>query len=333
MGSDPHSGVESSPSSQVVAIQRARIMAAAVHTVDELGYAESSVSNIVARARVSRRTFYEMFANRDECLAAVLEEAFARIELEIEHAATGRRGWRERLRTGLWAILVFLDREPALARVCVVHALAGGPMVRARREPALAALAAAVDAGRLEGGRGGECTGLTAEGLVGAAYMIVHARLQRDQGEPLTGLLGELMALIVLPYLGPAAARREQGRPTPAPLPSRPARVASGRRAAQAPGDPLRGVAMRLTYRTVRVLESVRDLPGASNRQVADHAGIGDPGQVSKLLRRLERLGLLENRSGGHAQGAPNAWWLTAKGEDVVRDICPDAHGKDRRAA
>ncbi len=246
-----HSGVESSPSSQVVAIQRARIMAAAVRTVDELGYAESSVSNIVARARVSRRTFYEMFANRDECLAAVLEETLARIELEIGRAAAERPGWRERLRAGLWAVLSFLDREPALARVCVVHTLAGGPVVRARREAALAGLAATVDEGRVEGGRGGECAALTAEGLVGAAYMIVHARLQRDRGEPLTALLRELMALIVLPYLGPAAARRERARPLPAPSASEPTRAtfrgASRRRTAQDSGDPLRGVAMRLT--------------------------------------------------------------------------------------
>ncbi len=332
-----HSGVAPTPRSQVVAIQRARIMAAAVRTVDELGYAESSVSNIVARARVSRRTFYEMFANRDECLAAVLEEAFARIELEIEQAATGRRGWRERLRAGLWAILSFLDREPALARVCVVHTLAGGPVVRARREAVLAGLAAAVDEGRRGVGRGRECTPLTAEGLVGAAYMIVYTRLLQDRGEPLSGLLGELMGMFVLPYLGPAAVRREQARPAPAPAAPVLARTAVRSVSRWPPvkdsGDPLRGVAMRLTYRTVRVLEGVRECPGASNRQVADRAGIGDAGQVSKLLRRLERLGLLSNRSGGHAQGAPNAWWLTAKGEDIARDICPAAHGSDRWAA
>ncbi len=42
---------------------------------------------------------------------------------------------------------------------------------------------------------------------------------------------------------------------------------------------------MRLTYRTARVLEGVAGEPGISNRVVAEHAGISDPGQVSKLLR------------------------------------------------
>jgi DNA-binding MarR family transcriptional regulator len=78
---------------------------------------------------------------------------------------------------------------------------------------------------------------------------------------------------------------------------------------------------MRLTYRTARVLEGIADHAGVSNRQIAEYAGITDPGQVSKLLRRLESLELLANTSGGHAKGEPNAWALTAKGEQVARSI------------
>ena len=91
---------------------------------------------------------------------------------------------------------------------------------------------------------------------------------------------------------------------------------------AEGVADPLGGVSMRLTYRTARVLEGIAEYPGASNRQVGDHAGISDPGQVSKLLARLERLGLLANRTGGgRVLGEPNAWSLTAKGEMVARNI------------
>ena len=203
------------------------------------------------RASVSRRTFYELFANREECLAAVLEDLVGQIGQELAAAGLDGLPWRERVRAGLWAILSFFDREPALARVCVVQALRGGPRVLERREEILAGLAAVVDEGRNEGPRGAECTPLTAEGLVGAAFAIVYARLLRGEQEPLAALLGELMGMIVLPYLGPAAARREQARPAPAAHPScaRSARV--GRRVR---GDPLRDVPMRLTYRTARVL-------------------------------------------------------------------------------
>jgi len=310
-------------SAQVAEIQRSRLLAAAVRAVDELGWANTTVADVVARSRISRRTFYETFANREECLAAVLEEIVGVIAGELAGAGLEGLVWRERVRQGLQAILGFFDREPVLARVCVVGALSGGPGVLERREEILEQLAAVVDEGRHEGARGAECTPLTAEGLVGAAFGIVYARLLKGQREPLSGLLGELMGMTVLPYLGPAAARREQARPVPA-LPARAAsRLAeSGRVEA---GDPLESVPMRLTYRTSRVLEGVAELAGRgaapSNREVGDYAGIQDPGQVSKLLRRLERLGLLANSSAGHSKGEPNAWRLTDQGEQVARSI------------
>ena len=304
---------------QVDEIQRSRLLAAAVVAVDELGYADTTVSDVTSRARVSRRTFYELFANREECLAAVLEDAVALVEGEIAAAGLGGLGWRERVRGGLSVILSFLDREPALARVCVVQALRGGSQLLGRREEILAGLARVVDEGRLEGGRGGGgCTPLTAEGVVGAAFAIVYARLLRGEREPLMGLLGELMGMIVLPYRGVAAARRELAQPV-----SGGSVGAPGDQAAPggAVGDPLQGVSMRLTYRTARVLESVAACPGGSNREVAERAGIHDPGQVSKLLARLERLGLLVNTGEGHAKGEPNAWSLTPTGLRVVQRL------------
>jgi DNA-binding MarR family transcriptional regulator len=78
---------------------------------------------------------------------------------------------------------------------------------------------------------------------------------------------------------------------------------------------------MRITYRTVRVLIAIGSEPGASNREIATAAGIADQGQVSKLLTRLDSLGLIRNEGMGHVKGAPNAWALTPKGEEVERAI------------
>jgi AcrR family transcriptional regulator len=300
-------------------IQRRRLLAAAVGVVDELGYADTTVAHITARARVSRRTFYELFADREECLVAVLEDVLGLIKAELEAAGLGGLVWRERVRVGLWTILAFFDREPVLARVCVVQALRGGPGVLARRDEVLGQLAGVVDEGRLQGARGAKCTPLTAEGVVGAAFAIVYARLLRGERRPLTGLLGELMGMIVLPYQGAGAAGRERVRALPV------SRERVARRGVEpvvgVVRDPLGGVPMRLTYRTAKVLEGVGECPGASNREVADRAGILDPGQVSKLLARLARLGLLVNSGAGHARGEPNAWSLTARGELVARSI------------
>jgi AcrR family transcriptional regulator/DNA-binding MarR family transcriptional regulator len=306
------------PREQLVEIQRSRLLAGAVSAVDELGYVDTTVSDVTSPARVSRRTFYELFANREECLAAVLEDVVALVAGEIAAEGLDRLAWRERVRGGLLVILGFLDREPALARVCVVQVLRGGPRLLGRREEIMAGLAKVVDEGRLEGARGAGCSRLTAEGVVGAAFTIVYARLLRGEREPLTGLLGELMGMVVLPYMGAAAARRELARPVPAGS----ADAAGGQlEGGCAVGDPLEGVPMRLTYRTARVLEGVGECPGASNREVAERGGIHDPGQVSKLLARLERLGLLVNTGEGQAKGEPNAWTLTPKGSRVAQRL------------
>ena len=315
---------------QVAEMQRARLLGAAVATIGELGYAGASVAHITARARVSRRTFYDLFANREDCLLAVLGDAVERISGEIASADLTGPAWRERVRGGLLAILSFFDREPVLARVCVVDALQGGPRVLAWREKVLTGLARALDEGRGESPRSQECTSLTAEGLVGAAFAIVHARLiSKKQREPLRDLLGELMSLIVLPYLGPGAARSEQRRSVP-PLPRSERAAQEEARGAGVETDLLADVPMRLTYRTALVLDGIAKHPGASNRVVGESAGIFDQGQVSKLLARLQRLGLTANTGVGHTKGEPNAWSLTPLGTRVASRL--GATDRDGRA-
>jgi DNA-binding MarR family transcriptional regulator len=83
----------------------------------------------------------------------------------------------------------------------------------------------------------------------------------------------------------------------------------------------LEGLDMRLTYRTVRVLVTIASDPGASNREIADRAGVQDQGQISKLLARLEHLGLVQNSGAGPVRGEPNAWWLTPRGREVEQII------------
>jgi DNA-binding MarR family transcriptional regulator len=88
--------------------------------------------------------------------------------------------------------------------------------------------------------------------------------------------------------------------------------------------DPLKDVPMRITYRTARVLQAAAAHPGASNRLIGEQAETYDQGQVSKLLGRLQRLGLLVNVGGGQAKGEPNAWSLTALGRSVTEQLALD---------
>jgi AcrR family transcriptional regulator len=311
------------PREQVAEVQRSRLLVGAVGAIDEHGYVHTTVGHIAVRAGVSRRTFYELFADREACLAALFEDVVGMVEGELAAAALAGLSWRERVRGGLWVLLSFFDREPALARVCVVQVLRGGPGLLERRGEVLARLAAVLDEGRGAGARGAQCTALTAEGLVGAAFGIVYARLLRGERTPMTGLFGELMGMIVLPYLGPAAARREQARSVPGLVSGAGAAWVSAEFPSER--DPLAGTGMRLTYRTARVLQCIASQPGASNRIVAEHAGVADPGQISKLLRRLERHGLVVNTGAGHLSGEPNAWGLTARGREVAGRLSIDA--------
>jgi AcrR family transcriptional regulator/DNA-binding MarR family transcriptional regulator len=316
-------GGSTSPRVQVLEMQRARLLSAATITAGELGWSGASVAHITARARVSRRTFYDLFANREECLIAVLDDVVTRMTAEFAAADLQDLSWRERVREGLWTILCFLDREPVLARVCVVQSVAGGRRVLERRTEILARLAVVVDTGRGESRRAADIQSLTAEGLVGATVSILYARILNDEHGSLSGLLNELMSMIVLPYLGASAARREQARALPR-VPHTDAADRSLLGAGVGHEDPLRDVPMRLTYRTARVLEAVSGNPGASNRVIAEGAGIFDQGQVSKLLARLERLGLIKNTSGNNDHkltGEPNAWRLTPRGEEIERAV------------
>jgi AcrR family transcriptional regulator len=265
--------------------------------------------------------------------------------------------WRERVRAGLTALLRLFDEEPALGSLLIVDALGAGPEVLERRTRALESLTAIVAEGEsstkttARRARRGTVSvevsfSLTAEGVVGAVLSVVHARMlarrahararatdrsARANGSarsvrepaPLIGLLNPLMSVIVLPYLGQAGARRELERPAPeTPSPRGTSPLPRGTPpSTPTPANPLAGLNMRITYRTLQVLATIANTPGASNRQIADGAGVHDQGQISKLLTRLERLGLVHNTGHGQPQGAPNAWTLTPQGQQVEQAL------------
>jgi AcrR family transcriptional regulator len=272
-----------------------------------------TVTHIIARAGVSRRTFYELFVDREACLLAALDLGVQRAAARMTPAFAAESRWRDGIRVALAEFLGFLEDEPSLGRLCVIHTLGGGAEVLRRRTAVLKQLWQVVDRGRKEAPAGrAQPSAVIAEGVVGAVLSVVHTRLQARDGQPLMQLYGPLMSIIVLPYLGSSVARRELQRPAPK-LRSR-ARSTSADHGA-AVDDP----GVRLTYRTVRVLTEIAGHPGASNREVAERAGIVDQGQISKLLARLHSEELIANMGEGSTRGAPNAWRLTERGERVLR--------------
>jgi AcrR family transcriptional regulator len=314
-------GPNGMPRGQVTEIQRTRMLAATVEAVEEVGYARLTVAQVIGRARVSRKTFYDLFDDREDCFLAAFDEAVEQLGELVSEAYLAESRWREGIRAGLLALLRFMDDEPGLARMVIVEALGAGPRVLERRAEVLEHVKETIDSGRAGAGARvsratEEAPDVTAEGVIGAVFAVLHTRLLARGREPFSALLGPLMSMIVLPYLGPRAASQELTREAPKAI----RRKRSPRRTAR---DPLEGLDMRLTYRTVRVLTFIGEHPGASNREIAEGAGIADQGQISKLLTRLERLELVRNTGDGQVKGASNAWHLTDRGAQVERATRP----------
>ncbi len=287
--------------------------------VCERGLEETTVSDVVRRARVSRRTFYDVFEDRGDAFLATFEEGIRQAEARVIPALQAERAWTERVRAGLAALLAFFEEEPEFARLCVVHSLSAGPTVLARRTELLKHITRTIDTHARAMIKGPGPPPMTAEGVIGGVIAIIHDRLlEQDPASlhdpaPLLDLTGPLMATIVLPYTDRTIAIREHARPSPKPAPNNQHKT----RANTTNGSPLGDLEMRLTYRTLRVLTAIATYPGASNRQIADHAGIKDQGQISKLLTRLERLDLTHNTGPHQPKGEANAWTLTDKGQQI----------------
>ncbi len=295
----------------VAEMQRRRLLSATVELAYEYGVQAISVATLCERAGLSRRTFYECFDGREACLLATFEDALAQATRVVREAAIGAQSWREQARCGLTALLSFLDGEPGAGCLLVVEALGAGHDTLEARRRGIAEIIAFVDRGRLEAKASRQPPPpLTAEGIVGAVFSVIHARMSVADSPPLVELTGPLMAMIVQPYLGPAAARKELQLPVPS---------SAGSAAPRLPADPFKDLPMRLTYRTVRVLASIAEEPGASSKHVGDASGIADPGQISRLLSRLRRYELIQDSGVGPAKGKARAWTLTPRGESILQ--------------
>jgi hypothetical protein len=201
-------------------------------------------------------------------------------------------------------LLELFDERPGLARLCVAQALAGPPQVLARRAEVLEQLAWIIDEGREVARR--QPPPLTAVGVVSGVLGVIHARLLEDDGGGLIELLNPLMSFIVMPYLGRAAARIELHRPV------RVTAAPAGRNCTPRPLE--NGRDTRLTPRTRRVLGAIAARPGLSNSELSVRAGVTDQGQISRLLARLARHGLIESRP----RVVTHSWRLTPEGQEFV---------------
>ena len=116
---------------EVESHQRERILAAMVATAASKGYGSTTITDITRRARVSRDTFYEQFANKEECFLAAYDAIVRELLDQMVAVGTGGPSYVENMRNGVRAYLNFWSERPDAARVCTLEVVAAGSEARA----------------------------------------------------------------------------------------------------------------------------------------------------------------------------------------------------------
>jgi AcrR family transcriptional regulator len=202
-------GPHALPPDVVLADQRERLLVGAAKAVAEHGYADLTVRDLIEQAGVSRRTFYQLFEGKLECVLAAHEAALGRLEKVIKTACTSQVTWPDGVAAAVTAGLEFAVRAPNEARLILIPChtvsepkLMGAALVAHRRFEAL------LREGRKRSEGARPPLELTEPAIAGAVTAIVGARLCAGDGEGLRRLGPELVQIILAPYLGLGRAQR-----------------------------------------------------------------------------------------------------------------------------
>ena len=190
--------------------QRERLIAGLAEAIAENGYSGTTIAHITRAAAVSRRTFYEHFASKDECFVAAYDTVMKELQERVSAAFDEAEEWPRAIRAGIDAMLSFLAAEPNLARLCMVEALVAGPAVVERYDAAIQSFVPYFQEGRK--GRPPEVlsrlSSTTEEALVGGMVSLISRRIIAGKAEELEELLPDLVEFTLTPYLGSADAAK-----------------------------------------------------------------------------------------------------------------------------
>jgi AcrR family transcriptional regulator len=203
------SGRHGLPREYVRRSQRTRLLAASIEVAGAEGYAGMTVSAVIAQAGVSRKTFYEFFADREACFLAAFDTVLEQGLAGVREAYDGGTSWPEQLRAALARGLDALAAHPHEARVGFVEVLAAGPRALTRRDDAMRAFMVFLQPGYDAAPATLEVPPLMSEAVVGALYEIVYARVLNGRVGELPGLLPQLVFCALAPFLGAERAAVE----------------------------------------------------------------------------------------------------------------------------
>ncbi len=185
--------------------QRERLLAGVVKLANSEGYAGVNVSKIIAEAGVSRPTFYDYFADKDDCFEVALGEVHGRL-LDAIKASVLAGPPRCALQASVGAIVGFAAREPAQALFLMSQAMAAGQQALDGRDAGIVEIEAVIDGATAEVPSGEMLVDLSPRILIGGLYRLLASRLRR--AEPALSRTLEDLTAWLDGYSRPAADRR-----------------------------------------------------------------------------------------------------------------------------
>ena len=200
------------PREFIARTQRDRLIDAMARTVAAKGYAGTSLGDVCAAAGVSTRAFYEHFADKETCFLAAFDLGVGLLQGAIAGAYGRPAPWPARMHRGLDTLLRILAAEPAFAALAVVEVLAAGPAARARRRLLLDAYAVFFADAPQEPGVPEVPAGVI-DAVIAGVYGVIYDFVSTGRTAQLPGRLPHLTYLVVVPFLGPAAAASAAAEP------------------------------------------------------------------------------------------------------------------------
>lgn len=190
--------------------QRQRTIEGMIQAVAERGYAETRVVDAIERGGVSRKTFYELFGDKEDCFLAAYDAVFSRFydATLAAYEADPDAQWTDRLRAALATLLEELANDAAAARFWVVEALAAGPKAVSRRDAAIREFTHFVDAGRAESKL--DLPGITSTAIVGGVFELLYSDILHGATTRLPARLPEVVFWVTQPFLGAERAGEER---------------------------------------------------------------------------------------------------------------------------
>ena len=191
---------------EVARHQRARIFGAMIESVSQRGYHATTVAHVIALAGVSRRCFYEQFANKEDCFLATYDIVVARARKRVIDAWQEQRGWSNRLQASCTALLEHVAEAPKGPRLVLVDSLGVGPQARERMQLAGLAFERLIAIIFQLAPDGGQAPPLAARAIVGGVRHVAFKRLLEGRESELPLLAEEFLDWIEV-YRSPAAVR------------------------------------------------------------------------------------------------------------------------------